>query len=200
MAKKYLAELEQLWQQNRKGADSLFNRIKTFPRSPRLRRSKALRGSDLVRELARLAALTRDVRFQDALFALAEHRITDRNHNFLPWQVPEITQLQKKWERFMCASIHALKAQGASLRRACAEMAAVTGWEATSFAAATKHLELLYRQHPIEHFDPTEFKEFTSPETLALLEKAYSRDSPTTDPATELEKSCSTSIPTTADN
>jgi hypothetical protein len=197
MAKKYLAELEQLWRQKRKDPDSTFNLVKplfTFP-PPSLRRSKALRGSDLVRELTRLAALTRDARFLDAVLALVEHRIVDSKNNFLPWQAPEMTWWQEYFERFMCASLQELKAQGASLRRACAEMAALTGWEATSFAAAAKHLELLYRRRPIE-----DFKEFMTPEAFALLEKRAAEIRQTTDPAMQWEKSRSTSIPTTVDN
>ena len=168
MAEKYFAELERMWQQKRKTGPAL-QALFSLPVPPDLRRPKSLRGADLVQELVRLAVLTGDTRFQDAFFALVEHRIVDRKFNFLPWQPPYRREGKEKLDLLMCAAIHALKFPWGSLRRACAELAARTRWEATSFAAAVKDLELLYRRCP--HFD---------------------RD--------ELEKSCRTSIPTTADD
>jgi hypothetical protein len=98
-------------------------------------------------------------------------------------------------ELLMCAAIHNLKSRcRSSLRRACAELAARTRWEAASFAAAVKDLELLYHKHPRWHFDLPE--NMTLATFAAVVEKACRIDFPTT----ELEKSCRTSIPTTADN
>ena len=96
-----------------------------------------------------------------------------------------------------------MKSRGASLRRACAEFAAHMGWPAASFAAATKQLEILYRQHP-EFIDTATYRE-----SRELLDLAELRElligvirsggaAMATDLTTELEESCSTSIPTTA--
>ena len=168
MAEKYFAELERMWQQNRETGPAL-QTLFSLPIPPDLRRPKALRGPDLVQELVRLAVMTEDMRFRDAFVALVEHRIVDRKFNFLPWEPQYRRQGKEKLDLLMCACIHALKFPCRSLRRACAELAARTRWEATSFAAAVKDLELLYRR--CRHFDPD-----------------------------ELEKSCRTSIPTTADD
>jgi hypothetical protein len=165
MAEKYFAELERMWQQNR---GSVVQKYFDFKPGP-FPRAKALRGPDFVRELVRLAALTNDVRFRDAFFALVEHRIVDRKFNFLPWEPQHLRQGREKLDLLMRTDIHDLKSRyGLSLRRVCAELAARTGWPATSFAAAVKDLESLYRRR---HLD-----------------------------LGGLEKSCRTSIPTTADN
>jgi hypothetical protein len=151
----------------------------------------------------RLAVMTRDMRFGDALLALIEHRIVDRNFNFLPSYLLPVLQKQEKVQRQACVFIHQMKSRGASLRRACAEIAALTGWSAASFAAAAKQLELLYRQHP-EFIEPATFRE-----SRELLDLAEVRElligvirsggaTMATDPTPELEESCSTSIPTTA--
>jgi hypothetical protein len=193
----YLAELERLWRQN------VINTILKFPVSRSLRRSKTLRGPDLCQELMRLAVMTRDMRFGDALLALIEHRIVSRNFNFLPSHLPPVPQKQEKIQREACVVIHQMKSRGASLRRACAELAAHMGWPAASLAAATKQLELLYRQHP-EFIDPATYRE-----SRELLDLAELRElligvirsggaAMATDLTTELEESCSTSIPTTA--
>jgi len=162
---KYLAELERLWRQNRKGE---FAQLFEFPPDAKLQRPKTLRGPDLVNELLRLRAITKDKRFEDAIRALIEHRIVGRNFNFTRLDLLS----DERIERGACAAIHQVKSLSRmSLRRACADLAAHLGWPATSFAAATKHLELLYRLHP---------------EWRGTI--------------VELEKSCSTKIPTTADN
>jgi hypothetical protein len=165
MGEKYFAELERIWQQNRGSQVRKCFDFEDFG----CPRPKALRGPDLVQELVRLAALTEDTRFKDAIFALVEHRIIDGKFNFLPWEPRDLRQAKEKLELVMWAGIHDLQLQcGTSLRRACAELAARSGWPGMSFAAAVKDLELLYRRR---HLDPG-----------------------------ELEKSCLTSIPTTADN
>jgi hypothetical protein len=163
MAEKYFAELERVWQQNRGSSVQKYFEFESglFPRP------KALRGPVLVRELIRLTALTDDMRFQDAAFALAEHRIIDGNFNFLPRKPRRFRQGKEKLKSHMWAGIHELKLRyGLSLRRACAELAAHTGWPATSFAAAVKDLELLYR---CRHLDPSELGK--------ILPHKYSNDS-----------------------
>jgi hypothetical protein len=148
MGEKYFAELERIWQQNRGSQVRKCFDLEFFG----CPRPKALRGPDLVQELVRLAALTEDTRFKDAIFALVEHRIIDGKFNFLPWEPRHLRQGREKLELVMWAGIHDLKSRcGTSLRRACAELAARTGWPAMSFAAAVKDLELLYRRrhlHP----------------------------------------------------
>jgi len=188
MAEKYFAELEGMWQQNR---DSGLQEYFDFEPGP-FPRPKALRGSDLVRELVRLAVLTKDTRFRDAFFALVEHGIIDRKFNFLPWKPQHLRRGRLRLELSMWANIYNLKSRyRLPLRRVCAELAARTGWPGTSFAAAVKDLELLYRRW---HFDLP--KNMTPAAFAAVVEKACSIDFPTT----ELEKSCCTSIPTTAAN
>jgi hypothetical protein len=159
MAEKYFAELERMWQQNRGPVRQRYFDLVGLPRA------KALRGPDLVGELVRLAVLTKDTRFQDAAIALAEQRIIDRKFNFLPWEPRWRRQGKGELELIAVAAIHDLKPRCGSLRRVCAEFAARTGWPATSFVAAVKDLELLYRRR-----------------------------------SGGLEKSCCTSIPTTAAN
>ena len=142
MAEKYFAELEGRWRQSRKtGPESMFS----VP--PELQRPKALRGPDLARELVRLVVLTGDVRFEDAFLALVQHRIIDRNYNFLPWDWPAGRQGKKELNLVICAGIHELRSLCPSLRRACAELAAFMGWEAATFEGAVKDLELRYRRH-----------------------------------------------------
>jgi hypothetical protein len=193
MAEKYFAELERMWRQKRETGPAL-QALFSVPIPPNLRRSKALRGRDLVQELVRLALMTEDTRFGDAFLALVEHRIVDRNYNFLPWEPKWRRQGEDKLELLMCAAIHNLKSRcRLSLRRACAELAARTRWKAQSFAAAIKDLELLYRKHPRWHFDLPE--NMTLAAFAAVVEKACSTHFPTT----ELEQPCRTSIPTTAD-
>src|SRR5262245_22599608 len=141
----YLAKLERIWQRNRNNSLRV---IFDFPTNPELERAKALRGPDLVQELKRLAVLTEDIRFRDALLALIEHRIVGRDFNFLPWDEPHIARGKDKIERNACIHIERLRVEyGNSLRRACALVAAHTGWPAATFMAASKRLELLYRQH-----------------------------------------------------
>jgi hypothetical protein len=173
MAKKYFAELERIWQQNRGSQVQKYFDLEFFGRP----RPKALRGPDLVHEFIRLAALTEDTRFQDAIFALIEHRIVDRNYNFLPWEPRWRRQGKDKIELLTIAAIHDLQLRcRSSLRRACAVLAAHTGWPAQSFAAAIKHLELLYRQHPRWHFNLPEL--MTPAAFVALVEKMYITDFP----------------------
>jgi hypothetical protein len=201
----YLADMERMWQENRKqetGTPAIFN----FQLEAGLRRPRTLRGPDLVHELMRLAALTQDARFAYAVFALLDHRIVGDKFNFLPWDLPLLTESKERIRRLACVCIHLMKNSGRSLRRACAEHAARTGWPAMSFAAAIKDLELLYRQHP-EFVTPAAFAEFriervaADGQALPIPADLLALFGEVVDPtATTLENSCSTSIPTTADN
>jgi hypothetical protein len=204
----YLAELERLWQQKRK-TDSSVQAVLKYLMPADLERPKALRGGDLVQELVRLAVLTKDARFAEALVALIEHRIVDGNSKFLPWDLPLLARGKERIKRLACVCIHVTKASGRSLRRACADHAARTGWPATSFAAAVKDLELLYRQHPefvtkaalsefrIERLPPQPGDGQADLPIPAELLALFGEVVDSTDP-TKLENSCSTSIPTTA--
>jgi hypothetical protein len=198
---KYLAELERLWKENRKqetGVPAIFN----FQLEAGFQRPRTLRGPDLVRELIRLAVMTKDGRFEDAALALLEHRVVDRKYNFLPLDLPLLAQTKERIKRLACVCIHVMKGGGLPLRRACAEHAARTGWPATSFEAAIKHLELLYRQHP-EFVTPAALSQFKLervgdaalplPADLLVL---FGEVVDSTDP-TRLEKSRSNRIPTT---
>jgi len=99
MAKGYLAELELLWRQKRKAGRMPGRRAFDISNPPpKLRRSQALRGPDLVNELIRLAVWTGDGRFEGALDALIEHRIVDRNHNFLAWEPEAVAAVRERGE------------------------------------------------------------------------------------------------------
>jgi hypothetical protein len=177
MAEKYLAKLERQWEQNRKTTigstlQMLFKR--PFGSDPG--RAKSLRGPDFANELIRLAALTKDARFEHALFALFEHDIVDNNFNFLPWEAPDVAEVQKQFELTVFSFICWNTLRGAPLRRACAVVAAISGWPATSFAAAIKDLELIYRRHLAGDwcYSPDEFKLMRGLfEKFAAIEKRH---------------------------
>ena len=148
MAEKYFAKLERVWEQNRKTAlGPTLQMLFRFPLEPKLKRAKSLRGPDFTKELIRLAALTKDTRFQDAVFALFEHDIIDNNFNFLPWEARAVAEEQKQIELMAFTFIYWVTSRGTSLRWGCAQLAAFWGWPAASFAAAMKDLELIYRRH-----------------------------------------------------
>ena len=160
MAEKYLAKLERQWDQNRKTTigstlQMLFKR--PFGSDPG--RAKSLRGPDFAKELNRLAVLTEDARFRDAVFALIEHRIIDgEDFNFLRWEVPVVVEIRKRVELKVFVLIYWRISRGASLRRACAVQAVLWGWPAASFTAAIKELELIYRRHRNRCFSSDEIE------------------------------------------
>jgi len=146
MAEKYFAKLKQQWEQNRKTTiGSTLQMLSTL--DSRLERAKSLRGRDFVTELIRLEVATGDTRFKDAVFALFEHGIVGDKFKFLPWERPYVAELKKQFELIVFSFICWNTSRGVSLRRACAVVAAISGWPATSFAAAIKDLELIYRRH-----------------------------------------------------
>jgi hypothetical protein len=207
MAKNYFAELERNWRHNKK--TSVLKEI-FGPYPSILQRAKSLRGPDLVQELQRLSAITKDARFDGALLALIEHRIIDgKTSNFLPQEMPSPMHTQRL-EAMLCAGVHMAKSYGLSLRHACAITAAEMGWPATSFAAATKAVELIYRRRLAEYRRlalktikfPDFLKKLMTPAEAAAIEKMEKSGSTDLEGprAEKLEKSCSTSIPTTADN
>jgi hypothetical protein len=173
MAEKYLAKFERQWEQNRK---SLLGSKLQMPSTldPRLERAKSLRGPDFVTELIRLAVLTGDTRFQDAAFALFEHGIVGDKFKFLRWERPWVAKEKKQVELMVLICLCWTKSRGVPLRRSCAKLAALLGWPATSFAAAMKDLELIYRTHLAGdwRYSPDEFRLMNDLlEKLAATEK-----------------------------
>jgi hypothetical protein len=161
MAEKYLTKLERLWNQNRKTSHgSTLQKLFEFPLGTDLERAKSLRGPDFVNELVRLEALTGDTRFRGAIFALFEHEIVGNKFKFLPWEAPAVAEQQKQVELTVLIFLCWTRSRGAPLRRTCAQLAALLGWPATSFVAAMKDLELIYRRHLAGDwcYSPDEFK------------------------------------------
>jgi hypothetical protein len=131
----YMGELEELWKTNRRRKPTVVGP----------ERARSLRGPDFVGELHRLWVLTKDERFKDAIRALAQYDIIDQDGNFLRWMPPSLAKLQGDLEETYVEAVHTLMINcECSRHRACAEMAARSGLEATSFKAAIKHLDLLY--------------------------------------------------------
>jgi hypothetical protein len=128
----YLTALESSWRKNKMRPEK------------ELRRPKSLRGRDVVYELERLFVMTKDPRFEAAICALFHHRAIDEKLNFTRWRPPSYEKLDVKKNAMMAAFISKLVSDGKSLRRACAECAAFTGHQASSFNAAVKDLEKLY--------------------------------------------------------
>jgi hypothetical protein len=175
MAEKYLAKLERQWEQNRKTL--LGSKLQMpFTLDPRLKRAKSLRGPDFVTELIRIEVATGDTRFKDAVFALFEHGIVGDKFKFLPWEKPYVAKEKKQAELMVLIFLCWTKSRGVPLRRTCAQLAALLGWPATSFAAAMKDLELIYRRHLAGDwcYSPDEFKLMRDLlEKFAAIEKRH---------------------------
>jgi hypothetical protein len=146
--------LEKLWEENRKK--------RSITEAPRRRDS--LRGRDFVDELVRLRKMTLDKRFSECVDALHEHGIIDAHRNFTRWRMPVVVEAEKCRDLLLLLIVRLKMTEGKSLRRACAETAAVDGLPAASFEAAIKHLQLLYtksRKWPPDnqwaHGDPVAF-------------------------------------------
>jgi hypothetical protein len=154
MAEKYFAKLERQWEQTPK----TWMQEVLDPYGPKFARAKSLRGPDFAKELNRLAVLTEDARFRDALFALREHRIIDGDFNFLRWEVPVVVEIRKRVELKVFVLIYWRISRGTTLRRACAVQAVLWGWPAASFTAAIKDLELIYRRHRDRCFSSDEIE------------------------------------------
>jgi hypothetical protein len=154
MAAKYFAELKRQWEQTSK----TWMQGVLDPFGSKFARAKSLRGPDFVKELNRLAVLTEDKRFRDAVFALREHRIIDGDFNFLRWEVPVVVEIRKRVELKVFVLIYWRTSHGASLRRACAVQAVLWGWPAATFTAAIKDLELIYRRHRDRCFSSDELE------------------------------------------
>jgi hypothetical protein len=129
----YMEKLEKDWRKNRN------NHRRHFPHRPR-----SLRGRDFVFELIRPSAATGDRRFDHALTALITHGIIDANFNFKRWRPPKSAEIQAHTNRItLGATRYLIEELGKTQRRACAEVAAVRGLEATSFEAAIRKLQML---------------------------------------------------------
>jgi hypothetical protein len=137
---RYLDELEKRWSAN-----------KTNDRLDKPKRRKSgFRGRELVDTLINFSAWTGDRRFLDAALALADNGMLNGNMNFARWRHPQLVKSDKEAERLSLMGVRFLMAapRNMSLSRACAEVAAMTGIQAKTFAAARKRLELLYRKEP----------------------------------------------------
>jgi len=134
----YIDELRAQWEKNKNLEVQL-----TLPRP--LERSPSLRGRDFWNELVRLHALTGDERFSAVCDALVEHKIIDRRCNFTRWDPPVITNHEKQSNQLKVEIIAKYVGAGASVRCACA-MVAASGHNAATFEAAMKDLEKLYRE------------------------------------------------------
>ena len=196
MAEKYFAKLERQWEQKSKTRTRMQRMLN--PLGPEFERAKSLRGPDFVKELTRLAVMTKDERFQDALFALLEHGIIDGNFNFLRWEGPAVVEIRKEIELMVFVFIYWLTSRGASLRRACAVLAVLWGWPAASFAAAIKDLELIFRRRKHRGEDRC----FSSDEIEFMLDfvKKFSAIEKRRCGTGRMDFSRSISIPTTADD
>jgi hypothetical protein len=131
----YLDELEKKWRANKQKANN------------GLARPKTLRGRDFVNELARLAVLTGDDRFDDAGRALFDNDIIDSKLNFRRWRAPAYAKIDEEHDLIISKFVAYLVRDGTSTRRACAEIAATTGMESASFEAACKQVKLVYERH-----------------------------------------------------
>jgi hypothetical protein len=129
----YLPTLETAWRKNRKNTEKVRSR------------PKSLRGRDFFTELAQLYSATKDPRFLNAIHALFNHSIIDAKLNFTRWQTPKDAKHDAAIRVFFMQKISEFVSSGDSVHRACAIMAAVIGHDASSFAAAIKDLENLYR-------------------------------------------------------
>ena len=134
--KKALKALEPIWRETKE--------IFELGLTADWERPLMLRGPDFVGELERLASATGDPRFVNAIRALIEHGIIDKNYNFKRWQLPFAAKHEANQNRRMVNQIHEWVKEGMSIRRACAQTAAINGLRAASFAAAIKRLQLLY--------------------------------------------------------
>jgi hypothetical protein len=128
-------QLQALWKEKRK--KKVVKR--TVPARP-----KSLRGRDFVDELHRLYALTGDYCFMQTVDALLDHGIVDDTFKFTRPAPEHSAKLQFAIDRLYVGAIDLLVEEGASLRGACAEVAARSGLEAASFEAAVKKLQLLH--------------------------------------------------------
>jgi hypothetical protein len=131
----YLTELEKLWKANKKESRNRFDD-----------RPAGLRGPDFMNELFRLALITNDERFVDAMRAIVEYKFVDQNWNFTRWVPVELADRDKENDRIKVAEIDtAVRDRGMSVRKAVAVVAAKVGEPAASFGAACKRLETLYQ-------------------------------------------------------
>jgi hypothetical protein len=137
-------DLKALWEKRQQTFQSPFLKGR-FPKEFRvLERPPSLRGRDFTHELHRLFVVTGDRRFKDAAHALIEHGIVDEKLKFTRWRLPRIAEHEAKINSKMVEGVRSLIKLGKSPRRACAEMAAISGLQANSFEAAIKHLQLLH--------------------------------------------------------
>jgi hypothetical protein len=133
---RYKAELKKRWLAN-KWSPQQVKLVRNLDRRP------GLRGEAFVHELARLAVLTKERCFKDAIDALVKHGIVDGHLNFtLRWRHPDEAESEAEWKRAMLTIIRFYIKAGMTDRRACAEAAAIVGFRAKTFEAAIRFLQI----------------------------------------------------------
>jgi hypothetical protein len=119
-----------------------------------MKRSPRLRGGDVVQELSRLAVEWKDRRFIEAIKALFEHGIVnkDKPYHFSSKHGPHGDDLEQQWgalkrqrDAVTIDKVLALESDGMSERLACATIAAETKRQAASFEAAIEQVRHLVR-------------------------------------------------------
>jgi hypothetical protein len=154
-------QLEARWKRNRKARELVshsFVRIKkeagayVVGHQP-AERPKRLRADDFVRELARLGGAWWDERFHNCVQALFDHGIVEQTEDgrvrFTGKKEPNKQQIADRKEqndRDCLALIHALVEQNVSVRSACGEVAATTGYPGKSHSAASDRLRKIYQK------------------------------------------------------
>jgi len=158
-----LKELEAEWQCKRSSRNGPVEALVSMIEIPAeiahlcrgpMMRSPRLRGGDVVQELSRLAVEWKDPRFIEAIKALFEHGIVnkDKQYRFSSKHGPhghglkqQINALKQRRDAVTIDKVLALKSDGMSERLACATIAGETGRQAASFEAAIEQVRHLVR-------------------------------------------------------
>ncbi len=131
---RYLKILEPQWRAKLDSGRRLT--AKLLPRDPNLN------PSPFIGELLRLATLTGDPVFKEALLAMHRYGFIDlEKERFLSPRTSQDAEVEKA----LMLGIADLIGQGSSVRHASAAMAAKSGYPAASLEAAAKQLEKLYK-------------------------------------------------------
>ena len=155
-------KLKARWERNRKARERVshsFVRIKKeagpyFGEHQSAERPKILRADDFVRELARLGGAWWDERFLNCIEALLDHGIVkqtqDGRFRFTGKKEPikqQIADRKQRTDSDCVARVRALvEGKDMSVRSACDEVAATTGYPGKNFPAASDRLRKLYQK------------------------------------------------------
>jgi hypothetical protein len=151
--------LEERWKLNRKLRERphhsfvTINKITGLAQHGPANRPERLRGDDFVRELARLGSVWWDERFLNCIEALFEHGIVesvDGLFHFTGKKEPikqQIAARKQQTDSYYVAQVRALvERKDMSVRSACDEVAATTGYPSRNFSAASDRLRKLYQK------------------------------------------------------